>query len=263
MEYAQKLTSTRGGTIVLGAAAALIAGVILLVYLNRYRSTINAGEAPATVLVAKGLIEKGTPGDTIGLKKLFQPADVREADLKEGAVTDPALLRGRIAVDNIYPGQQLTAADFAPTSATAIGPKLIDRQRAISIPLDTSHGIIGHVEAGDRVDVYAGFNVTQGIGSQGQPVLKVIMQNAVVLDAPAAGGAAGGASTANVVLRADYQQAAELAWASDNGKLWIVLRPRGGAPITKPGVVTAESLLLGVKPVVVYGNVRKLVRGRP
>ena len=90
------------------------------------------------------------------------------------------------------------------------------------------------------------------------------MQDALVLDAPAqtAAGLAAANQTANVVLRVNRDQATEIAWAVDNGKIWLVLRPRAGAPPTKPGVATAESVLTGVKPVAVYGRVRKLLDGR-
>ena len=64
MQLAQKLLSTRGGTVALGGVAALMAGFVLLLYLNQYRSSVNANSEPVTVLVAKTLIEKGMPGDS-------------------------------------------------------------------------------------------------------------------------------------------------------------------------------------------------------
>lgn len=264
MQLAQKLLSTRGGTVALGGVAALMAAFVLLLYLNSYRSSVTADSEPVTVLVARTLIEKGMPGDVVGLKKLFQSDEAPKSQVKDGAITDPSTLRGRIAVEDIYPGQQLTVADFAGTT-DAIGAKLAGKHRAIAVPLDTARGLVGRVEPGDRVDVLAGFNVlSNAAGGQGRPVVKVMMQNALVLDAPAqtAAGLAAGNQTANVVLRVNRDQATEIAWAVDNGKIWLVLRPRAGAPPTKPGVATAESVLTGVKPVAVYGRVRTLLGSR-
>jgi Flp pilus assembly protein CpaB len=263
MQLAQKLLSTRGGTVALGGAAALMAAFLLLLYLNQYRSSVTADSEPVTVLVARTLIEKGMPGDVVGLNRLFQSDEAPKSQVKDGAITDPSTLRGRVAVEDIYPGQQLTVADFAGTT-DAIGAKLAGKHRAIAVPLDAARGLVGRVEPGDRVDVLAGFNVLgNSAGGQGRPVVKVMMQNALVLDAPAetAAGLAA-AQTANVVLRVSRDQATEIAWAVDNGKIWLVLRPRAGAPPTKPGVATAESVLTGVKPVAVYGRVRKLLDGR-
>jgi pilus assembly protein CpaB len=266
MQLAQKLLSTRGGTVALGGVAALMAGFVLLLYLNQYRSSVNADSEPVTVLVAKTLIEKGMPGNVVGLKKLFQSDEAPRSQIKDGAITDPASLRGRVAVQDIYPGQQLTVADFAGTT-DAIGAKLAGKNRAIAVPLDAARGMVGKVEPGDRVDVLGGFNVLAGGGAvgQGRPVVKVIMQNALVLDAPdqTAAGIGTANQTANIVLRVNRDQATQIAWTVDNGKIWLVLRPRTGAPATKPGVVTAESLLVGVPPVAVYGQARRLLGGRP
>jgi Flp pilus assembly protein CpaB len=264
MQLAQKLLSTRGGTVALGGAAAVMAAFVLLLYLNQYRSSVSADSEPVTVLVARTLIEKGMPGDVVGLKRLFQSDEAPKSQVKDGAITDPSTLRGRVAVEDIYPGQQLTVADFAGTT-DAIGAKLAGKHRAIAVPLDSARGLVGRIEPGDRVDVLAGFNVLGNTaGGQGRPVVKVMMQDALVLDAPAqtAAGLAAANQTANVVLRVNRDQATEIAWAVDNGKIWLVLRPRAGAPPTKPGVATAESVLTGVKPVAVYGRVRNLLGGR-
>ena len=262
MQLVNRMLSTRKGTLVLGGAAAAMSALVLTLYLDQYRSSVGADSEPITVLVAKTLIEKGMPGDIVGIKRLFDQEAVPQSQLKEGAITDPATLRGRIAATDIYPGQPLTVADFTATGGS-IGTRLAGKDRAIAVPLDPAHGLVGQVEAGDRVDVLAGFNVlAAGVGGQGRPVVKVLMQNALVLDAPqAAGGGVGAAGGANVILRTNRDQAIELAWAVDNGKVWLVLRPRAGAPPTRPGIATAESLLLGRKPVVVYGDVKRLLGG--
>jgi pilus assembly protein CpaB len=262
MQLVNRMMSTRRGTLILGGVAAGLSALVLTLYIDQYRSSVSGDSEPITVLVAKTLIEKGMPGDVVGVKRLFDQEAVPQSQLKEGAITDPSTLRGRIAVSDIYPGQPLTVADFA-ASGGSLGTRLAGKDRAISVPVDSSHGMVGQIEAGDRVDVLAGFNVlAAGVGGQGRPVVKVLMQNALVLESPrAAGSGVGAAGTANVVLRTNRDQAIEVAWASDNGKIWLVLRPRAGSPPTRPGIATAESLLLGRKPVVVYGDVKRLLGG--
>jgi pilus assembly protein CpaB len=264
MQLVQKMLSTRGGTLALGGAAALMAAFVLVLYLNQYRSSVASDSEPVTVLVAKKLIEKGMPGDVVGLKRLFESEQAPQNQVQDGAITDPSTLRGRVAVEDIYPGQQLTVADFAGTTE-AIGAKLAGKNRAIAIPLDSARGMIGMVEPGDRVDVFASLFMRGATGGQGRPILKVVAQNALVLNAPAATAAGVGAATqtANVVLRVNRDQAAEMAFAADNGKLWVILRPRAGTPPTKPGAVTDRSLLGNIKPTRVYDKVRKQIGGQP
>jgi Flp pilus assembly protein CpaB len=235
MEFAQKMLSTRSGSVGLGLAAAGLAALILLVYLNQYRSSVEAAGAPVRVLVAKSLIEEGTPGDAIGIRHRFQSTEAPQNAVKDGAINDPSVLRGQVAVHDIFPGQQLTTADFASTGANAIGARLVTNQRAIAVPVDIAHGIIGKIEAGDRVDVYASF--------PDDNVLKIVLQNALVLDAPSDAGTLAGGTTAHVVIRAAYKRSAEIAYAADNGKVWLVLRPRAGARVKKPAIVTQGSLI--------------------
>jgi pilus assembly protein CpaB len=263
MQLVQKLLSTRGGTIALGGGAALMAAFVLLLYLNQYRDSVASDSEPVTVLVANKLIEKGMPGDVVGLKRLFESEEAPKNQVRDGAITDPSTLRGRVAVEDIYPGQQLTVADFGMTTQ-GIGGRLAGKNRAIAIPLDSARGMVGKVEPGDRVDVFASLFLRGATGAQGRPVLKVVAQNALVLDAPAQTNTGVGATqTANVVLRVTLDQAAQMAFAVDNGKVWVILRPRAGTGPTKPGAVTDRSLLADITPTKVYDDLRREIRGRP
>jgi Flp pilus assembly protein CpaB len=256
MEHAQKFTSTRRGSLLFGVLAAVIAGALIVVYVNRYRNSVRAQGSPVTVLVASSAIAKGTSGQTVAAKQLFTVTTVRQSQLVNGAISDPSSLIGKAASQDIYAGQQLTAADFS-ASATALPSTLTGVQRAITIPLDPAHGMIGQLQAGDHIDVYAGFNVvavgSNGIpltGGQSTPAVKLIMQDIEVLGVanPKAGL---GAGSANVTLNVTATQAAQLAFASDNGKIWLALRPSSGATTSPPALVTAETILLGVPSVTV------------
>jgi Flp pilus assembly protein CpaB len=244
-----RLLSTRGGTAALGVLAAVVAGVFVLLYLNQYRNSVKASSGPVTVLVAKKLIHKGTPGDYVGSANLFVPTKVPESKAIVGAVTDPVAFKGRVAVDDIFPGQQITVADFSLAASAAIQTKLVKAQRGIAVPLDTTHGLLKHISPGDHVDIFVGFNAPR-------PVIKLLMQNALVLSTPGAANAVGGAKSSSVIIRANYQRAAELAFAADNGKLWVVLRPAANVRATPPEAVTIESMLFGVQPITVQKHLR-------
>ena len=94
-------------------------------------------------------------------------------------------------------------------------------------------------------------------GGQARPMLRLIMS-----DVPVRGGrreGATGSGSTNVSLEVDDVKAAKLAFASDNGKVWLALRPSAGAKASRPGIVTVETMLLGVPPV----QVLQSVGGRP
>ena len=54
--------SSRGWAIALGIGAVVLAAILLVVYLDRYRARVGGRNAPTPVLVAKQLIPTGTPG---------------------------------------------------------------------------------------------------------------------------------------------------------------------------------------------------------
>jgi Flp pilus assembly protein CpaB len=254
MQYAQKLISTRRGSLYLAAIAALLAGMVILVYLNRYRENLQSGGTPVTVLVARTTIPKGTSGSVVATKRLYTATTIRESQLREGAISDPASLADRVAITEIYEGAQLTASDFS-TDATSLASSLTDKERILSIPLDSAHGLIGQVEVGDHVDIYAAFNVV-GITTDGRPVnggapramLKRIISDIPIVQLSKQEGGVGSKPT-NVSVRLTDEQAGYLAFASDHGKVWFSLRPAVGAKSTPPKIVTVETLMLGVRPV--------------
>jgi Flp pilus assembly protein CpaB len=253
VQFAQRLLSTRGGTVAVSAFAALLAAVILLLYLQRYRSSVSEASAPMTVLVAKNLIEKGTPGSVIGTEEHFQVATTPRDELKEGAIADPATLRGLVAIDDIYPGQQLTTADFTTGGADSVATRVIEYERGMAVPLDEAHGMIGKVYAGDHVDVIGAF-VLDGPDGKQYKVVRVLVQDVLVMDVPAeakATGLAGGGGTQakSVVLRLTDEEAAHVAYASEFGKVWLTARPKSGAKQHQWSLVTIERILAGVNPI--------------
>jgi Flp pilus assembly protein CpaB len=233
-----KLLANRRATIFMGIASAVLAAIVLIVYLNRYRESVNVGAQPVSVLVAKRLITKGTSATAIGSQGFTDVLSIPHDQIKSGAVSDPATLKGRVAVGDIYPGQQLTLADFTATTTDAIPTRLIGDERALAVPLDSSHGMVGQVRAGDHVDLYV------GLGSDSGSVLKVLLSDVLVLGAPGGGGGGlGGADTTNFVFKVKSSAAPKLAFASDHGTLWVVLRPSNGAKPTHSQLVNIQSLL--------------------
>jgi Flp pilus assembly protein CpaB len=242
------LISTRRGAVLVSAIAAILAGILIVAYVQKYRNSVNSEGAPVTVLVAKQAIAKGTAGTVIATTGRYSATTIRQSQLLNGAFSDAASLRDKVATRDIYQGSQLTASDFAP-AATDVAASLTKHQRIITIPFDAVHGSLVNLQAGDHVDIYAIFNLVT-VSSTGTPLaggaahtaLKMIMSDIDI--ASIKGG--------NINFKVTDGQATKLAFASDNGKLWLALRPAAGAKTLPPSLVTAETLMLGVKPQLVY-----------
>jgi Flp pilus assembly protein CpaB len=238
-----KVLATRRGTVLLGIGVAALAAIVLLVYLNQYRNSVESNTQPISVLVAKSVIQKGTPGSVIGTSGLYEVASIPKKQVKAAVFVDPKTLTGKYAVADIYPGQQLTAADFSESASNSLTQDLAKNQRAVVVALDSPALVGGQIASGDHVDVWVAFNA-QGANGVSRPVVHQVFQNMHVMNAASDGG--------NVTLRATPRQAGELIYASQNAKLWLVLRPAVGSTTAKPPTITANDLL-GLPPLRVGG----------
>jgi pilus assembly protein CpaB len=218
-----KLFTTRQGTIWLGVTAAVIAAIALLVYLNHYRSSTSS--ATVQVLVAKSLIQKDTPGDIVGTSGMYVISNIPKSSVKTGAFVDPAELTGNVALTDIYPNQQITAADFGAGSGS-VTQDLAKDQRAVVVSLGSPQEVGGQITSGSHVD----FWVTQTAATNGvtRPVAKLVFQDMYVLNAGTNGG--------NVTLRATAKQAGQIIFASTNATIWLVLRPTVGTVTKLPPI---------------------------
>lgn len=222
--------SSRGWAIALGIGAILLAAILLIVYLDRYRSRVSGENAPTPVLVAKQLIPAGTPGTIVAGEQMYAPTTLPRKEVEVGAISDPQYLSGRAAATDIFPGGQLTAADFAATDTAAVDSQITAAERAISISMDAVHGSLSQLQAGDFVDIYT------AVGG----VVKLFRPNVKVLAVPGQPGPSGGG---NLILRINTKDAATWAFAADNTQFYFVLRPVVGAAPTKPSTANAATVL--------------------
>jgi Flp pilus assembly protein CpaB len=238
----KNVLGTPGRTVVAGAAALILATILLLVYLSHYRNSVKNSNAAATVLVGRTFIEKGTTADAIARKNLFEVTPIPKEQLKDGAVTDAAVLHGQVALDDIYPGQQLTVSDFG-TSATAsrlsAAPELLGRGpkagtwRALSLSFDTSHGIIPQAQTDDRVDVYQFVNGDMALYMPDVLVLAAPNQAATNTTAP---------TSENYILRVPSSSVSKFAFLAESGKMWFALRPQSGAKPPKQQIINSGNV---------------------
>jgi Flp pilus assembly protein CpaB len=222
--------SSRGWAIALGIGAVVLAAILLVVYLDRYRDRVGGENAPTPVLVAKQLIPAGTPGTLVASQSMYTPTTLPAKEVEVGAIADPSYLSGRAAAADIFPGQQFTATDFAASDTASVDSQITGTQRGISISVDGVHGSSSQVMPGDRIDVY----ITVG------GVVKLFRPNVKVITIPTIPGPAGGG---NLVIQIETKDAATWAYAADNAQFYFVLRPVVGAKPTARTQATAASLL--------------------
>jgi len=218
--------SSRSWAIAIGAAAVVLAAILLIVYLDRYRARVGGENAPTPVLVAKQLIPAGTPGTLVASQTMYTPTTLPRKEVEVGAIADPQYLSGRAAAADIFPGQQFTATDFAADPSQTVKSQIVGTQRAISVAIDNVHGSLAQLRTGDSVDIYVGV----------AGAVKLFRPNVKVLAVPTPEGG-------SLVLRVETKDAADFAYAADNVQLWFVLRPVVGAKPTVRDSASANTVL--------------------
>lgn len=254
----REFLGTRQGMLAMAICVAIVGGGAVLAFLQQYRDTLDEESKPVTVLVAKELIGKGTAGDLVAGDVLFQASELAQSEAKDGAITDPGSLRGRVATKDVFPGEQLTTQSFV-AGGSSVDSRLTGLDRAISVPVDRAHGLLGNLQAGDRVDVFAGLLVQRG-GAQPRPVVRTLAQDVLVLDVPAKPASERTSGNVQdkgqVVLRVNDKTALAVAFAADHGKIWLVARPPSHADESRPAIQTPETLITGAPPVPLRGGRR-------
>src|SRR5215211_5918567 len=104
--------ATRNGALAIAIIAGGLAAILVFAAINSARKDSTASTAPRTVLVANQVIPKGSSGESIAREHLFRVTHVSDQALVAGAVADISPLEGKIATQDIYPGQQISTARF-------------------------------------------------------------------------------------------------------------------------------------------------------
>lgn len=215
--FGGKLGSRRSGSslqnrrtpFLIAILSAVLAGVLIFMFVSHYRKTTVQAAPETTVFVARSYIPRGTPQSTVASTGLLKPVQVPVAQAIAGAITDPSEIAGQVSSLPISAGQQVATADFTAGTPT-ISAYLKGSERAVAFSLDSEHGLSTYLTTGDTVDVMA----VTGTGKA-----EMLAQNVDVI------ANTGG----NVVLRVSDKQGLRLTSATSISSLWLTLRPGAGA----------------------------------
>jgi Flp pilus assembly protein CpaB len=253
-----RVLTSRFGAAGMALVLAVAAAALVVVYMQNHDSGLTTSSGDVTVLVATRTIPEFTPANQVVDGNMFREDKVSADAVADGAITDPDQLKGMVARNDVYPGEQLTTNQFQRSSTTSVAVKLQADQRAIAFPVDPSAGLIGQLQSGDHVDVVATFDVVpltrNGMpitGAQAIPLTKTIVSNALVLTAPepsssSTGGHGDSAHGPSLTLAIGTDQVNSVLFAQQKGTIWFTLRPPGSAQDVAPKIVDVDAVLRGV-----------------
>jgi pilus assembly protein CpaB len=250
-----RVLTSRFGAAGVAIVLALAAAALVVVYTQNHDSGLKSSSGEVTVLVATRTIPEFTPANQVVDGKMFREDKVSADAVADGAITDADALKGMVARNDVYPGEQLTTNQFQRSDTTSVAVKLQPDQRGIAFPVDPASGLIGQLQSGDHVDVVATFDVLpvgkNGMpltGAQAIPLTRTIVSDALVLTAPEASSTTGHGDSAHgpsLTLAIGTDQVNSVLFAQQKGTVWFVVRPPGSAQDVGDKIVDVDAVLRG------------------
>jgi pilus assembly protein CpaB len=223
---------------------AAFAGLLTIIYVSSYKRHVQHGEQNVTVLVAARDIPAGTTGAEVVEQHYLSSESIARRSRVPGAISKPDDLNNLVVTQQIFRGEQVTTRSFGTQTELGIRAQLRANERAFALPGDANQLLAGTLKEGDHVDVVATWNWPE---SATHHVAKVILRNVLVLQAPEAPSESSkltsGDQNFNVQLRVTDAQSQRLLWASENGKLYLELRPPADSSDSRPSADDASTLL--------------------
>jgi Flp pilus assembly protein CpaB len=212
--------------IAVGLAA--LAAILTSVYVVNYKRHVQHGEGKVTVLVAARDIPAGTAGADIIDQKMLKEQTVPRKSIVAGAISTPDQLSQYVATQDVYEGEQVTTARFAPPKEQGIRAQIKATQRAYELSGDAHQLLAGTLKERDYVDVVGTWTIKNG-QDEDAPVSRVILRNLLVLRAPQGTSnekiTSPGSGAESVQLRLTDSQAQKLMWIQEHGEYQLTLRP--------------------------------------
>ncbi len=195
-----------------------------------------------SVLVAKQQIPKGTTGASAVSGNLLQTEKVPRSVLPADARTDDTGLNGLVASSAIAKGQFIVKDSFvAASQVDGFSTTVKGGKEAISLSVDTTHGVAGFIEPNDSINVLLTFDAEDKLGSAGTlkttafliPGLRVLAVGSTTAGTtapqPTNGTtdttAAPAAQQGLITVEATPRQAEQIAHAMNLGTIMLSLNP--------------------------------------
>lgn len=220
--------NTRRITLIVAVVLAIGTGILTLRYLTSIQqqaaSSAHQAESELRPIV---IASRDIPARAKIMPDMLTRVSRPAAQVEPGAIDNPAMLSGYIALISLPAGSTLTETKVGKPAAVGLTVQLKPGMRALSIPVDRVKAISGLLQPGDHVDVLAAVPKVPG----SQPKAVTIIRGALVLAINSqmeTSGATPDPDSANlltVTLGVTPEQADLLTMADLNTTLRLALRP--------------------------------------
>jgi Flp pilus assembly protein CpaB len=235
------VTKTRLRNLMLPVGLAVLAVVLIGIYIVSYRNSVTNGAELVKVLVAARDIPAGTKGSAVAGGGYLKTQTVPRRAVVPGSVVSGAPLTSLVSTDPIYKGEQITLRQFGPIAQAGIFAKFSGKQRAVALLGEPTQLLDGTLSDGDRVDVVATAKYTS-FGLQ-RATSRVVLRNLLVLEAPDGETDVSSSEKTSTTLVMNDRQTQTMAWAMKNTTWFLTLRPTKRPRDSKASLETLKTFL--------------------
>lgn len=232
--------------ILLAIGLAVIAMLLVLLYVTNYKRSVQHGAASVQVFVANHDIAPGTTGSEIVAKHELHTVSVARRNVVPGAISSADQIKALVLSQPIYAGEQITVRPFSDVAAQGVRAHLRGTLRAVEITGDPTSLLGGTLKQGDHVDLLANLRINPDSNFY---ATKIVVRNIPVLSSPSEStskvASAGGQGQESVILALTDAQSQKAFFAIKNGDWTLVLRPVVAAADSHSKADTVASVLGG------------------
>lgn len=238
------MTKPRIRSLALPLGLAVLAAVLVGVYITSFRHSVTHSAGMVKVLVASRDIPAGTEGSSVAGGRYLKAQTIPRRAVVPGSITSGAPLTSLVTAGPVYKGEQITLRQFKPLAQGGVFAKFSGNLRAVNIPGEARQLLAGTVSDGDRVDVVA--NAKYTVGSIQRSTSRVILRNLLVLkapDAPSSSDTQSSAPTSTATLAMTDKESQTMLWTMSNASWFLALRPTASPRNSRPSIDTLHSIL--------------------
>lgn len=143
----------RSVLLLVAALIALVGTSMIVLYVQGIDARATADQELVEVLVATDTIEAGEAVTDAQEAGKFEKAEVRRADLVDGALSSTSSIADLVATGVVYPGEQILAKKFG-SMGDAQSLIIPDDKLAVSVELTDPQRVAGFVNPGSEVAIF-------------------------------------------------------------------------------------------------------------
>ncbi|MBK5306382.1 MAG: Flp pilus assembly protein CpaB [Frankiaceae bacterium] len=240
----------RKSALLLSLVVALVGTLLVASYVKHSDASAATAETKISVLVAKARIPAGTDSKAVAAG-LTQLVAMPKSTLPLDALTDLTTVESLVAVSDVFPGQVLVRAGFAP-SPNSGGLTIPKGKLAVSVQLGDPQRVAGFVLPGSEVAVFDTRSVASGAtgaaGAQDAVETRTLFARVTVIavgptalqppptTTKKAAEPEKAVPAAILTLAVDQGEAERLVQATQTGKLYFALLSRDSKTGSSAGV---------------------------